>query len=172
MLSATVGLAYGLLFAQKSGKKFREQLSNSKNKGETLIKELQKIDEEARGSIAEWAKNSEDLQNVIVTGKEQFDVFVEKVKDLGEEVAEVAEQELETMAKNATTAANQLKKKAVKKVQEKVSEVKKTAVKKVVKKTVKKRAAKKPVKKTVEKIVKKPVKKVIKKGTKTVPKKK
>jgi gas vesicle protein len=153
LVSATVGLAYGLLFAQKSGKKFRTELSHSKNKGETLINELQKIDQEARGSIAEWARNSEDLQNVLATGKEQFDVFVEKVKDLGEDVAEVAEQELETMAKNAKTAADQLKKKAtkegkkvIKKVQKKSATVKKKAVKKtkkVVKKVTKKVAKKK-----------------------------
>jgi len=151
MLSATVGLAYGLLFAQKSGKKFRSELLKSKNKGETLIKELQKIDEEARGSISEWAKNSEDLQRVMETGKEQFDVFVEKVKDLGEDVAEVAEKELETMAKNAKGAADQLKKKAKKEGE------------KVVKKVVKKIQTKMPAKKTV---AKKPVKKVVKKVTK------
>ncbi len=148
VLSATVGLAYGLLFAQKSGKKFRSELSHSTNKGETLLNELQKIDQEARGSIAEWARNSEDLQNVLATGKEQFDVFVEKVKDLGEDVAEVAEQELETMAQNAKTAAAQLKKKAMgegkkvmKKVQKKSTVMKKRAVKKT-KKVVKKVAKK------------------------------
>ena len=148
MLSATVGLAYGLLFAQKSGKKFRSELSKSKNKGETLLKELQKIDEEARGSISDWAQNSEDLQRVMETGKEQFDVFVEKVKDLGEDAAEVAEKELESMAKNAKDAADKLKRKAKtegKKVMKKVE--KKTAV-------VKKKAVK-PAKKAVKKVVKK-----------------
>jgi gas vesicle protein len=159
ILSATVGLAYGLLFAQKSGKKFRSELAKSKNKGETLVKELQKIDEEARGSISEWAKNSEDLQRVMETGKEQFDVFVEKVKDLGDDVAEVAEQELETIAKNAKNAANELKKKA------------KAEGEKVVKKVVKKVQKKTPAKKTVKKPAKKPVKKTVKKVVKKVAKK-
>jgi len=152
MLSATVGLAYGLLFAQKSGKKFRSELSKSTNKGDTLLKEIQKIDEEARGSIAEWAKNSEDLQRVMETGKEQFDVFVEKVKDLGEDVSEVAEQELETIAKNAKDAAMKLKKKAKKEG----GKVVKKMVKKVQKKIpAKKIVAKKSVKKVVKKVVKK-----------------
>jgi len=154
MLSATVGLAYGLLFAQKSGKKFRSELSKSINKGETLLKEIQKIDEEARGSISEWAKNSEDLQRVMETGKEQFDVFVEKVKDLGEDVAEVAEQELETMAKNAKDAATELKKKAKKEGGN------------VVKKVVKKVQIKMPTKKTVAKKKIAPKKKVVKKPAK------
>jgi len=154
MLSATVGLAYGLLFAQKSGKKFRTELSKSVNKGETLLKEIQKIDEEARGSISEWAKNSEDLQRVMETGKEQFDVFVEKVKDLGEDVAEVAEQELETMAKNAKDAATELKKKAKKEGGN------------VVKKVVKKVQIKMPTKKTVAKKKTAPKKKVVKKPAK------
>ena len=158
MLSATVGLAYGLLFAQKSGKKFRAELANSEKKGEMLLKELKKIDEDARGSISDWAKNSEDLQRVLETGKEQFDVFVEKVKDLGEDVAEVAEQELETMAKNAKTAANQLKKSAK-------TEGTKVA-KKVVAKAKAKMPAKKPIKKTVKKVVKKTTKKPVKKTTK------
>ncbi len=160
ILSATVGLAYGLLFAQKSGKKFRAELANSKNKGEMLLKELQKIDQEARGSIAEWAKNSEDLQKVLETGKEQFDVFVEKVKDLGDDVAKVAGEELETMAENAKNAANTLKKKAqteggrvFKNVIEKV-QAKKPMSKKTVKKSAPKKTVK-PVKKGVKKIAKK-----------------
>ena len=136
------------------------ELANSKNKGETLLNELQKIDKEARGSIAEWAKNSEELQKVLETGKEQFDVFVEKVKDLGEDVTEVAGKELETMAENAKTAANQLKKKA----QSEGRKVLKNMVEKV---QTSKPAPKKKAKKVAPKKTTKPTKKVVKKVAKS-----
>ncbi len=110
LFSATIGLAYGLLFAQKSGKKFREELRTSSHPGKMLLGELKKIDHEARGTVADWAKNSKELQEVLETGKHQFDIFVEKVSVLGHDAAEVAEKELESLSHNAKKAAEELKK--------------------------------------------------------------
>ena len=115
LFSATIGLLYGMLFAQKSGKKFRSELGKSEHPGELLLKELGKIASESGETATEWAKNSEELQKVLETGKDQFDALVEGVKGLGEGASEAAQEELEKLAENAKDAAKKLKKTAGKK---------------------------------------------------------
>ncbi|MCF7830451.1 YtxH domain-containing protein [Candidatus Gracilibacteria bacterium] len=157
LFSITIGLFYGLLFAQKPGQKLRSELKKSKSPAKDLFKELKSVDREAIGSISDWAKNSEELQKVLESGKEQFDVFVEKVKELGKDAVEVAEKELEEMSVNAKKAAIKLKKQAVKKG----ATMKKTTTKRIktfkneldkkVKQTVKKRKTTPKKKKTTTK---------------------
>ena len=53
-----VGGVYGMLFAQKPGKKLRAELAKSENPLKTLLNEGKKVDLEARDTLVEWAKNS------------------------------------------------------------------------------------------------------------------
>jgi len=144
LFSITIGLAYGLFFAQKSGKNLRTELKKSKSPATDFLKELKSVDKEALDSFSNWAKNSEELQKVLESGKEQFDAFVEKVKELGTEAVGVAEKELEEMSVNAKKAAITLKKQAIKKgtiAKKTATKLKKQAIKKGT--TMKKTATKK-----------------------------
>ncbi len=116
LFAATIGALYGMLFAQKPGKKLRSDLKKSDNIWKTLFEEGKKVDLEARDVILDWAKNSKELQTVISTGKDQFDNFVENAKELGLEGKELAQEKLEEVAQNAKEAAEKLKKEATKKI--------------------------------------------------------
>ncbi|MCF7812321.1 hypothetical protein K9M59_01835 [Candidatus Gracilibacteria bacterium] len=115
LASATVGLFYGLLFAQKPGKKLRSELQKSDNPAKILFHELKNVDIDARDSFVKWAKNSEELQEVIQSGREQFDSLVKAVKSLGDEAVEAAEKELEKVSENAQKAAKELRQEMQKK---------------------------------------------------------
>ncbi len=162
LFSITIGLVYGLFFAQKPGKNLRTELKKSKSPATDLFKELKSVDKEALSSFSDWAKDSEELQKVLESGKEQFDVFVDKVKELGKDAAEVAGKELEEMSVNVKKAAVKLKSQAVKegtKVKKTATKLKKKAIKKGT--TMKKTATKKvkSFKNELDKKVKKTVKK-------------
>ena len=109
LLAAGVGLVSGLMFAQKSGKKFREELASSENPLKVLLKELQSVGKDVGNGVSKFVENSEDLQNVLGTGKAQFDSFVKSVNSLGKEAAEVASKELDKLSENARKASNELK---------------------------------------------------------------
>lgn len=112
LFAATVGALYGMLFAQKPGKKLRQDLKKSDNPWKTLFEEGKKVDLEARGFVTNWAENSKELQEVLSTGKEQFDDFVEGAKELTEEGKELAQEKLNELSENAKQAADNLKKEA------------------------------------------------------------
>lgn len=142
-----IGGIYGMLFAQKPGKKLRAEMAKSDNPLKTLFDEGVKVDLEARDTLVEWAKNSEDLQKVMETGKDQFNAVVDGAKEMSDEARAQAQKKMKEVAANATKAANDLKKTATKKS----TTAKKTATKKVkaAKKTVTKKAT--TAKKTVTK---------------------
>ena len=133
LFGMTLGAVYGMLFAQKSGKKLRAELGKSENPLKLLFNEGMKMDLEARDTVVDWAKNSEDLKKVIESGKAQFDEVVKNAKEMGGEAQKMALEKMEEVAKNATKAAEELKKTAGKKAMA----FKKSAVKeaKLLKKT-------------------------------------
>ena len=116
LFAATIGALYGMLFAQKPGKKLRSDLKKSDNPWKTLFEEGKKVDLEARDFVMDWAENSKELQTVIDSGKKQFDNFVEGAKELSEEGKELAQEKLNKLSKNAKQAADELKEKATKKI--------------------------------------------------------
>ncbi len=147
LFTVTLGAIYGLMFAQRPGKKLREDLKKSDEPLKTLFKECRKADTEALETISQWAKESEDLQNLIKAGKSQFTDFVSGAKQLGKEGRERARNKLEELAANAHEAAEELKEKAVDKAldakdkaKEKAKEVKQELGDRV--KTVRKRIGK------------------------------
>lgn len=116
LFAVTVGAVYGLLFAQKPGKKLRSELKKSDNPWMTLLEEGKSVDKEARGVVMDWAENSKELQEILSTGKAQFDNFIESAKDLSTEGKEMAQIKLEELAANAKKAADSLKDEATKKI--------------------------------------------------------
>jgi gas vesicle protein len=105
---ATVGAAYGLMFAQKAGKNLRADLKRAKNPGKLLWGELKKISKESGGAVANFIKNSKELQEVMSSGKSQFEQLVKGAKELGSEASQIVKEELEDLAKNAKNAAEDL----------------------------------------------------------------
>jgi gas vesicle protein len=161
-----IGGVYGMLFAQKPGKKLRSELATSENPLKTLFSEGLKVDKEARSAAVEWAKNSEELQKVMTSGKDQFNAVVAAGKEMTDDARNEAQKKLEEVAANATKAAHELRDSASqklnrssKKATKSIAKAKKTASKKIDKtaKTVNKKAtaAKKTVNKKVEKVTKK-----------------
>lgn len=168
LFSISIGLIYGLLFAQKSGKSLRAELKRSKNPTMTFLKELWDVDKAALDKAIDLANKSETLQEVIGKGTDQFDAFVGQAKVLGEDAMERAKEELELLADHAQVAADELKDAGIgfsQTAKSKVSDAKKEATKqmKKVKKEVTKKA--KVVKKDAEKKVTKAKKAVQKKVT-------
>ncbi len=126
----TIGMIFALLFAQKTGKKFRTELSKSDNLCKTLFEELKAVDIEALSTTKEAIDNSEDLQSVIQKGKDQFDIFVDKVKNLSENAREEARLRLESLAQHAQEAALKLRKEG-KKIQHEIKHDIKTIAEKL-----------------------------------------
>ncbi len=116
LFAATIGALYGMLFAQKPGKKLREDLKASKNPLKTLFEEGKKIDYEARDFFLDWVENSKEVQNILSIGKKQLDDFVEGAKDLSDDGKKMAQEKLNELAENAKKAADNLKKEASKKI--------------------------------------------------------
>lgn len=144
LFSVTIGLVYGLLFAQKSGKSLREELKKSKNPTMTFLKELWEVDKAALDKAVDLANKSETLQELIVKGNDQFEAFVGQAKVLGEDAMERAKQELELLADHAQIAADELKDAGIdfsEKARTKVAQVKKEVTKKA--KTIQKDTEKK-----------------------------
>lgn len=103
------GTLYGLLFAQKPGKKLREELQKSDKPLQTLLEEGKNIGLESKEVAETWAKNSEELQKVLTTGKEQVKNFTEQAKTLSTEGRQKAQERLEDLSKQAKEAATELK---------------------------------------------------------------
>jgi len=158
IVGAIGGLAYGLFFAQKSGKEFRNQLKDSENPLADFLDELKKTGEESGTIVKHYVEGSEELQGVIVSGKEQFENLTDKAKTLSKEATENLAKELDLLSKNAADSANKLKKDATRKV----TDLKKEAGRSVQKLT---GSSKKTVSKKVtpKKIVKKVANRVTKK---------
>lgn len=109
LLTITAGAMYGLLFAQKPGKKFREELKKSKQPIKTFFNECKEVDMEAMQTFSQWAKNSEDVQKLLAVGHTQFKEFVNGAKKLGKDGKETARQKLEELSQEAAEAAEELK---------------------------------------------------------------
>lgn len=124
-VGAVAGIAYGLIFAQKSGKDLRKQLKKSENPALDLLEEFKKTGEESGTIVKEWVDGSEELQGVIATGKEQFHNLTEQAKSLGKEATESLAHEMEELAHNASDSAKKLKADAAKKT----TKIKKDATK-------------------------------------------
>lgn len=158
------GATVGTLFAQRSGKELRDALSKSKDPWALILKEAGSMGSSVKDSTVDWVKNSKELQQVIESGKGQFDELVKGAKDVGGETAATAKKKLEELAKNAQAAAKELSVGKKLKPKKKASGAK-SAAKKAVKSTATKT-------KTVAKKATKPaVKKVAKKTTAAVKKK-
>lgn len=129
LVTLAAGASVGLLFAQRSGKELREKLTNSNDPWGVIMKEAGLMGKEAKDSTVDWVKNSKELQQVIESGKGQFDELVKGAKEMGGDTAEVARQKLVELANNAQEAANELGGKAKAKVSKAKSTVKKAASK-------------------------------------------
>ncbi len=114
-MTVSIGAAYGMMFAKKSGKKFREELQKSKEPVKTFFHEFKEVDLEAIDTVSQWAKDSEDVQKLLEIGKTQFDEFVKRAKHLGKGGKEVARKKLEELSREAHEAAEELKDSAIKK---------------------------------------------------------
>jgi gas vesicle protein len=150
-LSLTVGAVYGLFFAQKSGKKLRQELKTSKDPLKFVLTELGNAKDESKEIINGLIEKSEDLQTIIKTGKSQFDSFAELAKKGGEDAAKQAKQELKEVVKNAEEAIKKINKDDVEKAVKIIKEVKKKGVTKT-KEAIK--TAKTGLKKAVKKVAK------------------
>ncbi len=115
LFAATIGMVYGLMFAQRPGKDLRKELKKSKEPYKILFNECKEADLEALDEVTHWAKESEDLQRLLKTGQVQFDDFVQGAKRLSSEGREIATKKLEELSKEAQSAAKELKKTAIKK---------------------------------------------------------
>ena len=150
-----LGAVAAMLFAQRSGKSLRKDLQKSKNPLETLFKEGLKIDKEILKNVQDWAENSESIQEL----RDQLGEVKGQAKDMTDETRAEMQKKLETVSKEAKSAADDLKKTAKKKVITKANATKKATTKTVKKKTAaaKKVATKKvaATRKTASKTVKK-----------------
>jgi gas vesicle protein len=118
LFAVTLGVLYGLFFAQKTGEKLRTDLKKSTHPCQDLFNELKSVDMEALGFVKDWAHNSDDIQKMVTVGKEQLNTVVKKANDVGGEAKQKALHALEELSKNAHEAAKELKEKATKKVQD------------------------------------------------------
>lgn len=109
ILTISAGALYGILFAQKPGKKLREELKKSKEPMKTLFKECKDVDMEALKTFSQWAKESKDVQKLMAVGHSQFKEFVKRAKDLGKDGKTVARKKLEELSQEAATAAEELR---------------------------------------------------------------
>ena len=144
LFSVSLGALYGLFFAQKSGKKFREDLKKSKAPGKKFLDELKDVAVESGKETADWAENSEEVQKLLKESRVYFDTLVEKSKDMSSDAAGRVEEQFLELSERAAIAAKKVKASAAKKaVKVKVSAKKKTVkfkneLKKEVKTVVKK----------------------------------
>lgn len=118
LFAMTIGVFYGLFFAQKSGKKLRSELAKSDTPYQKLFQELKAVDIEAYEYVRDWAHHSDDIQHVLDYGKDHFDHVVEKVNTLSGEAKEQAQKALEDFSKKAQEAAKKINAKAVQKGKE------------------------------------------------------
>lgn len=125
--AVTFGAIYGLLFAQKPGKKLRSELKKSKEPLKILFEEGKKIEKEAREVFMDWAENCDELQQILATGKTQFTSFVEQGKKMTEDGKEKAIKKLEELSENAKKSAKELKKTVEEKTNDLQKEVKETS---------------------------------------------
>lgn len=112
VLTAAAGVAYGMFFAPKSGKKFREELANSKNPGKILFDHLKEMAKDSGTTAKKWAQESQELQEVLASGRKQFDHLVEGAEDLGKEGIAQLKKHFQELADNAEKAMKDLDKKA------------------------------------------------------------
>ncbi len=147
LFSASLGAMYGLFFAQKSGKKLRDDLKKSKTPGKKLLNELKEVASESGKEASDWAENSEELQKLLNEARTYFDSLVEKSKDVSTAATGRVEDEFLELSEKAAEAAKRLKKSATQKTVKFKNELEKE-VKTIAKKTIAKKAvAKKKVKK-------------------------
>lgn len=132
LVTISAGAIYGLLFAQKPGKKFREELKMSKAPLKTFFNECKNVDMEAIKTFSQWAKESEDVQKLLAIGQSQFREFVKGAKQLGKEGRSVARKKLEELSQEAAEAAEELKDSAQKKGED-IKKSIKTIAKKITK---------------------------------------
>ncbi len=117
LFAATFGALYGLLFAQKSGKKLRSDLRKSENPFKILLEEGKKMEKESREVFMDWADNCDELQQLLITGKTQFNNFVDQAKHLSEEGKGKAQKKLEELSENVKSAISELRKTSIGKVE-------------------------------------------------------
>ncbi len=133
LVAVAAGAAYGLLFAQKPGKKFREELKKSDTPVKTFFNECKEVDMEAFQVISECVKESEDLQRIFEVGKTQFAEAKNKARQMGAEGKEALIAKLEELAHDAEETAKEIKNSLEEKSEE-VSENVKTGMKTVARK--------------------------------------
>ncbi len=133
LFSASLGALYGLFFAQKSGKKLREDIRKSKNPGKKILNELKEVATESGKEAADWAENSEEVQKLLKEARKYFDTLVEKSKDMSAGAAEQVEEQFLELSERAAVAAKRVKASAEKKVKATATKVKTVAKKKATK---------------------------------------
>lgn len=95
LLGLLGGVSLGLLFAPKSGKDLRKDLSKSEEKLQDFAKELFTAGKEASEEVSKFLK-SKECQEIIKKGKAHLSDLLEQ----GEELSQKGKAELEKLIKN------------------------------------------------------------------------
>lgn len=110
MFTLIIGMLYGLFFAQKTGKKFRADIRQSKTPYKTVLDEMIAVDKEAIQTLKLWSEESEDVQNLLKNTQKHMDTLIEKTKDLTEEAQEKSLKALEELAEKTKKSIADIKK--------------------------------------------------------------
>lgn len=136
-VGVVIGGLYGMLFAPKAGKKLRAELQKAENPLKKLFEEGMKMDKEALGTLVEAAKNNEEIQKAVKTGKAKLDEAKKEATKAATSAKKTATKKAKSVKKTATKKVTTAKKAATKKVAtakkavtKKATTAKKTAPKK------------------------------------------
>ncbi|HEY5714649.1 MAG TPA: YtxH domain-containing protein [Candidatus Gracilibacteria bacterium] len=97
------GVFGGMFFAQKSGKRLRKEIGESKHPFQKILKELQEASGESYATVKHWLEHSDEAQSLMKNGKETFKDVSAKVKELGKEAFEEAKNEIKALRKKEGT---------------------------------------------------------------------
>ena len=108
----TVGAVYAMLFARRSGKELRKDLSNSYRKGESVLnvlwEECKNVELGALKDIKESVKDNKNIQDLVEKSKLEIQKATEIAKKKGGDIAEDMVSVLKSISKDASQKANEI----------------------------------------------------------------
>jgi len=134
------GSIYTMLFAKRTGKELRKDVSKAKKEGKSILsvlwKEGRDIDLEALEEIKKSTKDNKNIQSLIERSKSEIqkatDIAKKKGGDIAEDMVSILKSISKDASKKAAEISNEIKDKTIKKGQEiqakakeKVSKIKK-----------------------------------------------